>query len=155
MRLKDKRGLRTAATVILIILAIVVIGGVIFLYSWSSGILLGEEKPNPISEQCAFFCDTNQKNGFCSFQVKASDSLTTTCDEFATNSAYSQYNVQTCPTISCTLIQEESDQTCISGLGGVWETPQQDGSCSQFGETIRRKLSPSDSPQVGGQICCV
>ena len=78
------------------------------------------------------------------------------CDELSKNSAYAQYNVETCPAISCAAQQGAgtADQTCVTGLGGTWEFPDAQGNCPQSGEEIVRKLIPSDNPPTPGQICC-
>jgi hypothetical protein len=52
------------------------------------------------------------------------------------------------------IIPEEGDQTCVSGLGGSWESPLSNGGCEQSGEKIRIKITPSDNPPIQGQICC-
>ena len=147
-----KRGMETKT--------ILWIMGVIFIAAILVAVFMfipkGEEKVKilPASEQCAFFCDTNQRNSFCSFMIDTDDGLKTTCQELVTNPSYAGYNVQPCSSFSCELTAQEKDQTCVTGLGGMWEAPQQDGTCSQFGETIRVKLVPSDSPPAAGQICC-
>ena len=154
MRLKDKRGLGTAAIVIIAVCVIVAIGGIIFFYSGLSETGIGGGKPSPVSEQCAFACDSGQKASFCEVERKADDSVTATCNELATNSQYSKYNVQTCPTVSCVLTAQELDKTCVTGLSSVWATPNSEGMCPSQDDKFSRTRSPSDSPPVAGQICC-
>jgi hypothetical protein len=145
-----KRGMdnKKLVWVIVIIFILIVISVGIIL------ILKKEEiKPNPIDIQCGFDCENNQRTAFCFVERKVNDTLTTTCDELSKNSLYAQYNVETCPAISC-VVQEEADQTCITGLGGTWESPDAEGKCLQGGIKIVRKLTSSDEPPVPGQICC-
>jgi len=112
-------------------------------------------KPNPIDVQCRAACESNQKTAFCFVERMINDEIIATCDELSKNSLYAEYNVETCPAISC-VVQEETaaDQTCVTGLGGKWEFPDANGKCPQSGITIVRKLTPSDNPLVQGQICC-
>ena len=119
-------------------------------------LILKKEKiePNPIDVQCRFACESSQRISFCVVERKVTDELITTCDELSKNSLYTQYNVEICPTISCVIQQEEANQTCITGLGGTWESPDTEGKCPQGGEEIVRKLTSSDGPPVQGQICC-
>lgn len=133
--------------VIIIIFALIVISVAVIL------ILKKEIKPNPIDVQCRVACENNQRTAFCFVERKVNNALTTTCDELSKNSLYVQYNVETCPIISC-VIQEEADQTCITGLGGTWEFPDEEGICPQSGEEIVRKLTSSDEPPIQGQVCC-
>ncbi len=133
--------------VIIIIFALIVISVAVIL------ILKKEVEPNPIDIQCSFACENNQRTAFCFVERKVNDELTTTCDELSKNSLYAQYNVETCPAISC-VVQEEADQTCVTGLGGTWESPDAEGNCPQSGIKIVRKLTPSDEPPIQGQICC-
>ena len=136
-----------AIVIILIIIAVVAI------------VLILEKKepePNPIDVQCKFACDNNQRTAFCFVERKVTNKLTTTCDELSTDSQYTEYNVATCPAISCASQQETDaeDQTCVTGLGGSWEFPDSQGNCPQTGIKIVRQVTPSDNPPVAGQICC-
>jgi len=142
--MNNKKSIR----VIIIIFVLIVI---------SVGIILILEKekvePNPIGVQCRVACENAQRTAFCFVERKVNDELTTTCDELSKNSLYAQYNVETCPAISC-VVQEEADQTCITGLGGTWESPDAQGNCPQSGIKIVRELTPSDESPIQGQICC-
>jgi hypothetical protein len=110
-------------------------------------------KPNPIDVQCGFACENNQRTAFCFVDREVNNELTTTCDELSKNSLYAQYNVETCPAISC-IVQEEADQTCVTGLGGTWKSPDAEGECPQSGIKIVRKITSSDESPIQGQICC-
>ena len=151
----DKRGASKAFTAIVIILAIIIIGLVI----WSiSNAINKDSQPDPVAEQCAFFCETNQTSAFCSFRVSASDNLRVSCNELVTNSQYSQYGVQACPTISCESQVEGNsalaeDQTC-AGLEGTWEQPTETGSCPAKDGFFSRERTAEDNPPIEGQICC-
>ena len=134
--------------VIIIIFVLIVISVVVIL------ILDKEEKPNPIDIQCRFACESSQRTAFCFVERKVNDELTTTCDELSKNSLYTEYNVETCHVISCVIQQEEADQTCVTGLGGTWESPDAEGKCPQGGIKIIRQVTPSDEPLAQGQICC-
>ena len=112
-------------------------------------------KPNPIDVQCRAACESNQKTAFCFVERMVNDEIIATCDELSRNLVYAEYNVETCPAISC-VVQEETatGQTCVTGLGGKWEFPDSEGKCPQSGEEIVRKLTSSDNPPIQGQICC-
>ncbi len=133
--------------VIIIIFALIVISVAVIL------ILDKEEKPNPIDVQCRSACENSQRTAFCFVERKVNNELTTTCDELSKNSLYVQYDVEICPAISCA-VQQEADQTCVTGLGGTWEFPDAEGKCLQSGIKIIRKVTSSDGPPVQGQICC-
>ena len=142
---RKKRGLLIA----LIVLGLLVVLVAVIL-------ILEKEKvePNPIDVQCRFACENAQRTAFCFVERKVNDELTTTCDELSKNSLYAEYNVETCPAISCVVQDEAIDQTCVTGLGGTWESPDAEGKCPQSGEEIVRKLTPSDESLIQGQICC-
>jgi hypothetical protein len=145
-----KRGMdnKKLVWIIVIIFILIVISVGIIL------ILKKEEiKPNPIDVQCRFACENAQRTAFCFVEREVNDELTTTCDELSKNSLYAQYNVETCPAISC-VVQEEVDQTCVTGLGGTWESPDAEGNCPQSGIKIVRQVTPSDEPLAQGQVCC-
>ena len=113
-------------------------------------------QPDPVSEQCAFACESEQKVAFCNVE-RTVGNLKLTCDELATNSQYTSYNVETCATISCEEYEQEQasiDQTCVTGLGGTWQTSEATGTCPQTGDKIVRQVTPSDNPPQVGQICC-
>lgn len=94
-----------------IIVGVIIIGTGIFFYFGSSDIIGGEDKPSPVAEQCVFACDTEQKAAFCDVSRKADDSVTATCQQLATNSQYSKYNVQVCPSIDCSAPPEGNSVT--------------------------------------------
>jgi len=142
---RKKRGLLIA----LIVLVVLVVLVAVFL-------ILEKEKiePNPIDIQCRFACENAQRTAFCFVERNVNDELTTTCDELSKNSLYAEYNVETCSAISCVVQDEATDQTCITGLGGTWESPDAQGECPQTGIKIVRQITSSDEPPVQGQICC-
>lgn len=117
----------------------------------------GKQKADPLSAQCEFACQTGQQTGFCEVERTLSNGATATCDQLSSDSQYSSYNVQPCSAISCVVSAQEAahlaDQTCITGLGGTWETPV-DGTCPQSGIKVVRQVNSSDQPQTAGQICC-
>ncbi len=126
------------------ILLVLVIGIII----WSSST---KPKPNPLSIQCQNACEINSFSGFCSMERKVND-VRATCKTLAEDSQYAEYSVEACSGISCE--PQDIDQTCVSGLGGTWESPTAEGRCSQSGPKVRRQITPSDEPPIGGQICC-
>ncbi len=130
-------------TIISVVVILVAVGIFLVLHSKKIG----------ISEQCSFACETNQTSGFCDFKRNVQNNITATCNELAINSQYSKYNVQACPTISCETPQEV-DRTCVSGFNSEWTTPNADGTCPIQENKFIKKLNPSDSPPVEGQICC-
>jgi len=110
-------------------------------------------KADPVSEQCSFACQSNQKTAFCDVQRKIDSKNSASCNELATNSQYANLNVQACPTISCVTVAQP-DQTCVTGLNSEWATPTTDGSCpAQEGKFVRKRTA-SDQPPIDGQICC-
>lgn len=137
---------------VVFVLIIVVVGILIFTSREKT------EEPSTLSSQCAFACETSQKTAFCDVERKVTGEISETCIELSTNPDYSQYNVQSCPEISCSSFLEEnselaSDQTC-SGLEGTWETPGSDGKCPTKEGFFSRKRTAEDSPPTEGQICC-
>lgn len=142
----------SAKKVIIISAIIIVIAAVIVFF-----VFFNKPKPDPISVQCAFACQSGQKTSFCTVERTLNDKTTATCDQLSTNSQYSSYNVQSCASISCTVSAQEAahlaDQTCVTGLGGTWQTPV-NGVCPQSGIKIIRQITPSDQPSITGQICC-
>jgi len=138
--------------IISVIFAIVIIAAIIYFSISSPEGSFEQEKPNPVAEQCAFACETSQKAAFCDVVRTADSGITATCNELATNPNYAKYNVQSCTSISC-VPSQELDQTCVTGLNGIWATPTA-GTCPvQEGKTARERTS-SDNPSVAGQICC-
>jgi len=118
----------------------------------------GPEKPDSVSVQCAFACESGQGTAFCAVERTVNENLKATCYELATSSQYSQYNVATCPEISCetgsTTSTQTDDKTCISGLNSEWVDPDENGNCPQREDMFAIKRDSSDEPPVEGQICC-
>ena len=114
------------------------------------------EQPGPVNslvETCSEWCDTKAINDWCDFELSASETLKGTCLGFSKSQIYKEFGVNSCPAIDCNN-RPEVDQACISGLGGIWETPKSEGKCEQLGDTTRFVLTPTDSSPVQGQICC-
>jgi len=145
---KRNMGKKLVWTIIIILVLIAISVAVI--------LILEKEKvePNPIDVQCRLACENAQRTAFCFVERNVNDELTTTCDELSKNSLYVEYNIETCSAISCIVQQEAIDQTCITGLGGTWESPDAEGKCPQSGIKIIRQVTPSDEPPIQGQICC-
>lgn len=143
-----KRGMNSKKLILIILIALVVIAGIIFL------ILTREVKPEPASVQCEFFCNTNQANAFCNVKITADKNTKATCYDLSTKSAYAKFGVVSCPTISCSSL-DEIDRTCVTGLGGSWVFLE-NNKCPADPEGIRilRQLTPSDNPPIEGQVCC-
>ena len=142
---RKKRGL---------LIALIVLGLLVVLVAVILILEKEKIKPNPIDVQCRFACENAQRTAFCFVERNVNDELTTTCDELSKNSLYAEYNVETCPAISCVVQDETTDQTCVTGLGGTWKSPDAQGNCPQTGITIVRQITPSDQPPISGQICC-
>jgi len=134
---------------IVVVFVLVVITGVYFTF-FNYGVRGNALK---VSEQCASFCQTEQKAAFCDVDIRVTDKLRATCQALATESQYAEYGVIPCGTISCVLTAEESDNTCVVGLGGVWETPV-GSACPAEGDALRFVLSATDDAPTSGQICC-
>jgi len=136
--------------------SLVIAIGIVFTLAIVLGMVLfldNSAKGESVSEQCANFCGTEQKAAFCDVSIKVTDTFRAKCNALATNPAYSKYNVEPCDSISCVLTEEESDNTCVSGLGGVWESPVGE-TCEPLGDAKRIVLSSTDSPPIEGQVCC-
>lgn len=110
--------------------------------------------PDTLAVQCEFICETNQTAGYCDTKRNLENGGTATCSELATDSQYSSYDVQPCPTISCETQTQQIDQTCVSGLEGTWTNPNSEGNCPVQGNNLSKKRTSLDSPPVSGQICC-
>ena len=143
-----KRDMNNKKLILIIFIVLVVAAGIVFL------LVKKEIKPEPAPVQCEFFCSTNQANAFCNVKITADKNTKATCNELATNPSYSKFGVASCPTISCSSL-DEIDKTCVTGLGGGWVFLEND-KCPADPEGIRilRKLTPSDAPPVEGQVCC-
>ena len=143
-----KRGKMNKKSILIIILALVVVGAIVFF------ILNKQVKPEPAPVQCANFCETNQAYAFCNVKITADKDTKATCQDLSTKFAYSKFNVEKCPTISCESLSN-IDKTCVTGLGGNWVFPEND-KCPADPEGIRilRQLTPSDNAPVEGQVCC-
>lgn len=144
-----KRGIEILIGLIVLVAIVLVVAAVAF-FSGNFPTGTSSYKPDSASVQCKYFCDTNQKSGFCSFDIKVTDSLTTTCEELVSSSKYSQYNVSPCPSISC---EASSTLRCVEDLGAQWETPV-DGNCPAGNGLIGRQITSTDSPPQSGEICC-
>jgi len=118
----------------------------------------GPEKPDSVSVQCEFACESGQENAFCIVERTVNENLKATCYELATNSQYAQYNVATCPEISCEnsggAPDQTDDRTCVTGLKSEWVTPDENGECPEKEGMFVMEQNPSDEPSVSGQICC-
>ncbi|MEM4325783.1 MAG: hypothetical protein QXU40_00585 [Candidatus Pacearchaeota archaeon] len=112
-------------------------------------------KQDPIRVQCQYFCDTGQEEGFCNFKIRTGDGISLTCAGILGDEKYSKYGVQSCPSISCKSVVAEEDRSCVSGLGGIWVDPQDNGECpSRENKFSIRRIDHSDDPPKEGQICC-
>ena len=139
----EKEGSRKILLILgLIILAVIVVGFFIFSAKQKTS------EPDPVSEQCRFACDTNQKISFCDVERKLTDGSIATCDSLAKQN---KFNVEFCSSISC--VEETSNTACVSGLGSVWKTPAS-GVCPAEENKFVRERAASDSPPIVGQICC-
>ena len=141
------------AKIVIFISALVIFLAVIVFLSIS---FLQKPQPDSVSTQCAFACESGQRNAFCSVEMTLSNGAAT-CEQLASQSQYSSYDVKPCPAISCTVsapgAANAADQTCLTGLGGTWQTPIS-GSCPQSGIKIIKQVNASDQPPITGQICC-
>jgi len=157
----EKRGLSKINLILIISVVVILFGLGVLIYNLiDSGDKvgdIGEESGEgvlgvvtSISEQCNNACDSGEKTDFCDF-LRTVDGSRATCEELATSSQYSSYNVQACSTISCA--PEVLDQTCV-GIGGTWVNPTDIGACPSVDGRRSIKLTPSDSPPELDQICC-
>ncbi|MBU2616235.1 MAG: formylglycine-generating enzyme family protein [Nanoarchaeota archaeon] len=107
----------------------------------------------PLVETCQRWCIQEKINSWCDFELKASETLSGTCNAFAKSILYSDVGVNDCSTIDCNNRPEE-DWSC-SGLGGVWEAPSITGECEEKGLAKRFiQEEATDSPPLEDQICC-
>jgi len=101
---------------------------------------------------CDDWCAAENIDGFCDFELSASETVKGTCNGFSKSIIYMEFGVRACPAIDCANRPAE-DLTC-SGLGGVWEAPV-GGVCEQKGLVERFvQEGMTDSPPTTGQICC-
>jgi len=119
----------------------------------------GPEKPDSVSVQCGFACESGQETAFCTIERTVNENLKATCYELATKSQYSQYNVATCSEISCESSGGSStqtdDKTCVSGLNSEWVDADENGECPEReGMFVTKRNDASDESPVAGQICC-
>ena len=142
-----KRGMNSKKLILIILIALLVVAGIIFL------LVKKEIKPDPAPVQCASFCETNQAYAFCNVKITADKNTKATCNELSTKSAYVKFGVASCPTISCESLNEV-DGTCVTGLGGSWVFPDEDGNCPPDEIKILKKVTSSDTPPIEGQVCC-
>lgn len=143
----DKRGITNAHLILMIVgilILLAIVGGII---SWG---LVKETRPDPVSEQCKFACDSGQKSAFCDVERNLNDGTKSTCNNLANQN---KFGVESCPSIDCNA-QEVIDQTCVTGLGGEWINLSAEGTCPTQEGKFARKLASTDSPQAEGQICC-
>jgi len=102
---------------------------------------------------CDDWCTNEQINDWCDFEL-AADTGRGSCYGFANSPLYTDLGVGKCPAIDCNNRPVE-DNTCIEGLGGVWDTPNSEGQCSTINGITRFIITSTDGSPVPGQICCV
>lgn len=139
---------KTKAVKILIFLLIIIAIIVLILTFIPKFEKIEKEKATP-KEACKSFCETNQRTLFCFAKVYQNDIALGTCDELALNS---EYGVEKCDKISCEI--QTVDKTCVNGLNGNWETPEEDGNCPHVEGKMLRVVKSTDNPEIEGQICC-
>jgi len=143
---------KTLIWAIVFVFALVVVS-VVYVF-----VIGGPEKPADISVKCEFACESGQETAFCIIDRTVNENLKATCYELATNSQYTQYNVATCPEISCETSggtsTQTDDKTCVSGLNSEWVDPDENGECPERENMFSMKRDPSDEPPAAGQICC-
>jgi len=147
--LMENKGLVTAIIVVFVL--IIAVGGYV--------LFTGEEEP-AVSEQvsslvatCDEWCSNEQINEWCDFEL-AADTGRGSCYGFANSPLYTDLGVQKCGAIDCNNRPVE-DNTCVEGLGGVWETPDAEGECSSVNGITRFTVSSTDEPPISGKVCCV
>ena len=159
-------------TALIIIVLVLIVGAIVYVVvsgpenvATSSGVTItnptGEIQTSagvadPIFKQCQDACDSGNKILFCDF-TRRFNNLEVTCNDLATNSQYSSYNVQTCPAIDCNPAQTQeqiADTTTCTALSGNWTTPASDGKCPLKDGKFVRERAASDNPPIAGQICC-
>ena len=111
------------------------------------------EQVNSLVETCDDWCSNEQVNDWCDFEL-AVDTGRGSCYGFANSPLYTNLGVKKCSAIDCNNRPVE-DNTCIEGLGGIWDTPNPEGQCDPINGIIRLVVNPTDEPLVPGQVCCV
>jgi len=88
----------------LLIISVIIISlivGIILFLPKIINIMQKGNQVSPLSEQCAFACESGQKVAFCDVKRKVNNDLKLSCETLAKDSEYSRYNIKPCPAISC------------------------------------------------------
>ncbi|MBU1252390.1 MAG: hypothetical protein KJ905_00475 [Nanoarchaeota archaeon] len=143
---------------IVAVFVLIIIVGAFFLFTREDEV---SESPiqsttvNSLVQTCDSWCNAVQINDWCDFELSAGENLAKgSCYGFANSPLYTQLGVKKCSTIDCNN-RPEVDNTCVSGLGGVWDTPNSEDQCSSINGIIRFVVAPTDEPQTPEQVCCV
>ncbi|MBU2459200.1 MAG: hypothetical protein KKB29_02455 [Nanoarchaeota archaeon] len=142
------------AIVVVFVLIIVFAG---FLFFRGSGEFKTPSVSSTVSSlvtTCDEWCAAEDFNGWCDFELSASETVSGTCYAFSKSTIYAEYGVKACPAIDCDNRPEVQTEFTCEELGGVWEASV-GGICDQVG-VIERFVQdgPTDAPPTAGQICC-
>ena len=118
-----------------------------------NGVMYDRDAIESLVETCNKWCNEERLSSWCDFELSASPTVSGTCNAFSRSTIYSWISVNKCPAIDCNN-RPVIDETCIVGLGGVWESPTTAGQCEQRGDSQRFLLVPTDNSPVAGQVCC-
>lgn len=160
--MKKKKNKISLLTILLSITVISLLAILIIKDTVLTGNIVSDEINITINETtvarvCRELCESGQLRGFCLATIQDYPNGTRgTCYDFSTKYELSQFNVDRCNAVgSCIFV---TDYSCVTGLGGWWETPIRDEygwlNCAKQEGINTRKVSSSDSPPISGQICC-
>jgi len=157
--MKNKEGKINFKVGIVLFLVVIVLFAIVFVILVN---LKNKTNVEDIINQCEMSCVGKSVYGFCDVQRTLIDpdlpnnqeSVKASCDFFSTSGTYAKYGIEKCPEIQPCDAAKDTDQTCVTGLGGIWQTPDNQGNCPlQEGKTGKER-TPSDNPIIAGQICC-
>jgi len=152
--------------ILLLLLIFVLLLIIVFVFSNSNNSKKFSENSLKITNFCNDSCTSGNQYNYCSInqELRTKNILgkqiseTGTCDNFVNNGELKKDGLTSCPSINCSSQINnnkniKTDTTCAS-LAGKWESPNSKGTCKQNGLKIVRKINPSDSPKIKGEICC-
>ncbi len=139
---------------------------IIFIFSTSNNSKKFSENSLKVMKFCNDSCISGNQYNYCSVaqELRTKNVLgkqiseTGTCDNFVKNGKLKGEGLVSCPSIDCSpqvsnKNNNEAQTTCVA-LAGKWESPNLKGNCKQNGLKIIRKINPSNSPKIKGEICC-
>ncbi|MBU2503737.1 MAG: hypothetical protein KJ879_01655, partial [Nanoarchaeota archaeon] len=131
---------------------VIIIGGYV-LFNGEDKVPESSSTVSSLVTTCDDWCANEQLSDWCDFELSA-DTGRGSCYGFANSPLYTQLGVKKCSAIDCNNRPVE-DNTCMEGLGGVWDTSNSNGECDPVNGITRFVVTSTDEPPVAGQVCCV